>query len=376
MLEAENFQIGGAVRANSLYIERRADDLIIEFVAGATPVGELDRSANGIICIAEPHQSGKTSLYYRAFDKLQAADAKYIYFDVGKIISPDLSEIQWYYALAHQISEDLNLGADKIDMLWDKHNESPATFWSEFVKNFADEKQRIVILIDEFNLTESLEFGFDALFASVAAVGNASLVLLGVFSYYLTGKKSPGFSALQKTVVPLRDFTPKQMRGFAPVLAQFINTDTERTVREIYRWTNGHPYMSQRVCEKIKASFAVNQPPSVDEIVEDLFFREGIYSDVALASTNERFNTFFADSDRREAVLVIYENLLKADGGARAKNDLPENFSTDSVLEDLRVTGLISIDEKSNVRCRNEIYRRIFDDRWIDFKRNAAAQNE
>lgn len=366
------FQAGGWVReGDSLYIERQADQKLVEYI----------ERGERLICLAEPHQSGKTSLLHKTCDELQArGDLLAAYIDLQNIITHGALEMQSYFSIAKKINKVFGLSNDEIKKLREKHEgQNPKAFCLNFIKSLSRLKKKIVIFIDELGFIPLYDLAFDGFFSSISEAENVTFVLAGVFSTKLIGKKSPAFFDAEKKFLPIYDFTRPEMKEFDQLFDQFPNIDSQRVIDDIYKWTSGQPYMSQKIGETITASFLESSLPpnsttvNVDKIVENLFLKDYIYSDNSLASANANFNLFLEDPVRCETALKIYENLLNTEN-ALPKADLLNEFSTDSqeaeyILDDLCVCGLTDIDENSNVKIKNKIFRTVFNEKWIKLQR-------
>lgn len=368
-----NFQSGGmVVEDDSLYIMRKADQQIVEAI----------ENNSKLICIFGPNQLGKTTMYYRTLKVLQSEDKlDFIYVNLQNIGTYEVTKIMWYSGLAIQICEKLRLPADEMKLLRSEYKENPEEFWRRFIESLSQLDKRIVIFFDDFDLVELLDFNLNDFFSPLEESSNkVSFVLAGVIAHHSIEKKAPKFSKMKKTIISLKDFKEHEIKDFEKVLKRYESFDTEKHINEIFKWTNGHPYMSQKIGERLIQQVeceVTSDLPKVDAIVEDLFFKKGLYSDVNLA-TCDRVFTFFFDQennrDRRESALKIYETLLKEKSplgktelSEKSTINLSQNF--DEILEDIRISGLIAIDEESNVKCRNEICRATFNESWIESKR-------
>jgi len=122
----------------------------------------------------------------------------------------------------------------------------------------------------------------------------------------------------------------------------------------IFHWTNGHPYLTQRIClEVAEAPDGTMSDDELDAIVERLFL-----SDEARKKEN---NLNYVDSaikaipDRRP-LMRLYRRIF---GGEKVAED-----KRDPAQERLRLVGLIRA-EDGVLSVRNRIYQRVFDQPWI-----------
>lgn len=369
------FSGGGIVVNDLLYVERPADRLILDYAKNSTD----------LICIFETHQSGKTSLYHRMVGSVRPADNLELAFvNLYAMGTYNVSEIKWYFGVAYQIYQKLGLPVEELKGLHSEFHEHPGEFWRKFIESLSRLGKKVAIFFDDFNVVDLFDFNFDNFFAPLAAADDRILfVLMGVIPSYMIEEKSPCFTKLKKTFLPLRDFDEHEMKDFSRALRTFQDSDKEKIIADIYRWTSGHPYFSQKIGENLAPRTAVGQVtvvPDVNAVVSNLFFNGGISTDVNLAVCNTVFNRLFPEDDpeRLETALTIYELLLN-EPGPLAKTELRKKVfgvageRFDQILEDLRCTSLVAIEADSAVKCRNQIYRETFNGDWVSSKRPAVA---
>jgi hypothetical protein len=363
------FAAGGIIVNDLLYIQRQGDDMILDCI----------KNSSDLICVFEPNQSGKTSLYHQIPKSLQKThDIELVYINLNSMGTYDVSEIKWFFGVAFEVYQKLDLPVEVLKLLHKEYRENPPQFWRKFIESLSKQKNKIVIFFDDFNVVDLFDFNFNNFFAPLAdSLGNVLFVLMGVIPRHMVEAKSECFKELKKTFIPLRDFKEVEMKDFKRALRTFQDSDREIVIKEIYKWTNGHPYFSQKIGEKLSPRAAVGQVnvlPDISEIVSNLFFN-GISSDLNLATCNIVFNRLFPvdDKKRGDAALSIYELLLN-ESEPMPKEVLAGKFADwseqlDEILEDLRYTNLISISKEAEIECRNKIYREAFNHQWIEQKR-------
>jgi uncharacterized protein YkwD len=122
----------------------------------------------------------------------------------------------------------------------------------------------------------------------------------------------------------------------------------------VFYWTAGHPYLTQKLChEVVEAKHAGPWTEAeVDRVVNDLFL-----SDQANREQNLQFvqDRVLKNPQRRE--------LLKLYGKVRAGKVIA-NDEQSMLQNQLKLAGLITTDD-GNLRVHNEIYRVVFDAKWI-----------
>jgi hypothetical protein len=156
--------------------------------------------------------------------------------------------------------------------------------------------------------------------------------------------------------IELHDFT----EGEAVALARGLNFDEKTAaglLRRIHHWTNGHPYLTQRLCQAIAESNPQSQSPdpqSIDRLCEQMFFSPRAQErDDNLLFVRERMLRGEVDL---AGLLHLYERVLR---GKRARDD-----ETDPLVSALRLSGIARV-ENGRLRERNRIYARVFDCEWV-----------
>jgi hypothetical protein len=365
-----NFQAGKWLRESSLYVDRYADGLLLARI----------KEGRRIICLAEPHQSGKTSLCYRILDQVQAEGIPAVYLDLQSIVSSGATESECYFSIARRINNELGLSKEAFLSFSGRYGKDPHGFCREFLTDLSKSNARVIIFLDEIGLIQTADMSFDGFFSAVQTAKNVSFVLAGVFTSHFMEKKSSVYAKLEKSFVPLKDFTRPEMAGFLEVFQEFSNIDAAKLIDEIYDWTSGQPYMAQKIGEVIVSDCRSGSAPNVTAIVRELFLKDYIYSDVILASINANFDIFLGDSSqRRYDALRIYENLLKSNlpvpiSRLNEKLFPVDREMLDGIIEDLSVCGLIAVDNQSYVRSRNRICRQLFDEKWVEDRKHDTEE--
>ena len=200
----------------------------------------------------------------------------------------------------------------------------------------AEVSTRVVIFIDEVDTTLSLPFS-DDFFAVIRQLYNARAQVLALerLSFVLVGVASPSdlIRDAQRTPfnigqrVDLTDFTFEEAMPLAEGLGQ-TSEEGAAILRWVLKWTEGHPYLTQRLCIEI----AKQEPrqwteAEVDRTVERLFFGEGGASDHNLQFVWDMLTK--RAGDNVVAVLSVYRDVLQerragAGRGAGAGQSAPE----------------------------------------------------
>ena len=346
-------QAGGALRPDDpTYVVRQADKEVLD----AIEAGEFTY-------VLTSRQMGKSSLVAQLKKQLQEKDWLVSVVDLSLIGSTrGVTEERWYYGLAYCIAQDLNI-VQPFKGWWADHTElTRAQTFSEFIRELVlgGHSKKIALFFDEIDSTLPLEFT-DDFFAAVRAVFNAratdeqysriAIILLGVATpdQLIEDKRRTPFNIGYK--VELDDFTLQQViDGPAKDLYS-------EQVKQVYHWTNGHPYLTQRLLNELETGETVN---TVNHAVEKIFLNP-IHGneDSNLELTGARLTSADGNlSPHQREVLRVYKKLLEG------KNITEEPQSTHH--NELKLSGIARVNEQGHLAIRNRIYQHAFGKSWIN----------
>ena len=218
---------------------------------------------------------------------------------------------------------------------------------------------RIVLFVDEIDVVRSLPFSADEFFAAIRELYNrrSDDLQLARLTFGLFGVASPSNLIKDARITPfnigrrieLKDFT----RADAEVLAYGLGDNGTLLLDRIFHWTNGHPYLTQRLCSAAAVSSTQNAA-DIDKIVSELFLG-------TRAKDSEDNLKFVSDrllraTDDTDTVLARYAEVQK---GRRVADD-----DTDPITDVLRLSGIV-MSENGTLKVRNRIYKTVFDANWI-----------
>jgi hypothetical protein len=257
-----NFYVtGGAVQSsNGYYVPRAADTQLLETC----------RSGR-FSYVLTARQVGKSSLRVATARELAAVNVRCVQIDLSGSKSHN-SPDGWYRRLISQIDRQLGLRTNVRDW-WETQ---PELLYSDrFINYFsqialAQIDTQLVIFIDEVDATQGLPFTDDVFIAirqmndlrpTQPAFKRLSFVLLGVATPFerLADTRRTPFNIGER--IARSDFTLAKMRPVGLGLG-LSEIETERTLREIYAWTGGHPYLTQRLCKAVAEHGGWSTAPS------------------------------------------------------------------------------------------------------------------
>jgi TolB-like protein/Flp pilus assembly protein TadD len=412
---SSNFFItGGTLPTGSRsYVERRADaDL-------------LDHLVRSEFCyILTSRQMGKSSLMVRTRDRLVTQGASIVVLDLTAI-GQNLTPEQWYDGLAMRLARQLRLEGEIEDYWFKNERLGPCQRFFNVLSEVAlpalkarasqkwesgwDDNSssaqsnrlpkasgRLVLFIDELDVVRSLPFRTDEFFAAIRECytrrledpefNRLSFCLLGVAtpSQLIQDVNTTPFNVGRR--IELRDFSLREASGLKSGLETALretdpalrSQEADQLLDRILFWTNGHPYLTQRLCRALIAppgsisaagipnplkhpqpsriaSQSVNPAARrIDLLCEDLFLVERAREkDDNLLYVRDRM--LRSDVDKTE-LLYLYNRIRL---GEEVKDD-----ETDTVVNTLLLSGIVRIDG-SRLVVRNRIYHEVFDDDWI-----------
>ena len=350
------FTVGGTVQpGRGVYVEREADRQLFDLCKAAE-----------YTYVLTPRQMGKSSLMVRTALALQTEGIQTAIVDLS-LIGTELSQNQWYVSFLDAIVDELDLDFDLFSW-WDEHDRLSFTvrvnmFFREIVQQHLTEQ--LVVFIDEIDTTLSIDFAKD-FYAAIRALYNerATHPALNRLSFVLIGVASPGDLINDSTRTPfnigirvdLTDFTEQEARPFA---AGFNTTpdQAQNLLRWILKWTGGHPFLTQGLCQYIARNKPTNwHEQDVDRQVSELFFGKGI--------TENHNLKFVQDMLTKRAPSSIYTQLVKTFRKAVQNPEGIKDREGSSVLSHLKLSGIVK-KQDDRLIVRNKIYEHVFDEDWI-----------
>ncbi len=352
------FVSGGTLPTDSgCYVKRGADE---ELFASLTC---------GDFCyVLNTRQLGKSSLKVRTADRLREAGVAVVDLDLTHIGLPATSE-QWYYGMLLEIGSQLSLTAPLRDF-WREHREQVAPFqrWQMAMREIVlgSVLGQLVFFIDEIDNVRSLSFPTDEFFAGIRECYNRRALdpEYARWTFCLLGVASPADLISDSQTTPfnigtrieLNDFTRQEASHLADGLHASSRSNAMELYDRIFFWTNGHPYLTQRLCRAV-AEIPESQTKTasaIDQICEQLFFApEARHNDDNLAFVGNRLTRGARDL---AALLGLYSKVLQ---GRNVGDPV-----TISLVTELRLAGVVRV-ESGRLYVRNRIYARVFDRVWV-----------
>ena len=369
----EFYTIGGTLPHNSpAYVERQADrDL------------KTALSAGEFAYVLTSRQMGKSSLMVRTARNLRKEGLQVAVLDctaVGQNLIPE----QWYNGLLLGVGRQLDI-EDELDAYWTQNQKlSPVQRWFGALQTIALQKisTRLVVFIDEIDAVKSLPFHTDEFFAAIRECYNRRIYEpnLRRLAFCLLGVTTPDQLIADPDATPFHIGRRVQLHDFTKTEAQPLSqgmitpnqnrNDSTALLDRILYWTHGHPYLTQKLCQKIAQQIRPNNnpPPNPSTIVDSAC--EALF--LTPRAREQDDNLLFV----REKLLRNAQDLsaaLQRYNQVRQGEEILDD-ETDETNNHLLLSGIVRVKAKRLV-VRNRIYHRVFNQEWTA-KVNPLAEIE
>lgn len=352
--------IGGVVQAhNGTYLQRPADSQLLD----ACLAGEF---AYVLAC----RQIGKSSLMNAVAENLVQKKVCVARVDLNRIGQNVTKADIWYFSLFEELARSLHLKTD-IEIWWDKqpnrltHSQRFIRFLEEVI--LSEIAKNVVIFIDEIDVTLGLPFT-DDFFAAIRTVYNdrAHYPIFQRLTFVLLGVATPDELIKDKnrtpfnigTAINLSDFTLEECKPLQAAIDLKHSNNSSLYFQRIYEWTNGHPYLTQKLCATVSKSREVRDINSIDELIGKIFSINEDYSDDNIRFVQDRV----LGDPHVQQMLQAYRQILED----RTVYDDKES----PAINRLKLYGLV-VTKHGRLQSRNRLYRAIFNLDWI--KTNSAT---
>ncbi len=354
MAEKNIYTVGGTIQAGAgLYLERKADRELLELCRGGK-----------FAYVLTAHQMGKSSLMAATARQLRAEGRAVVIIDLSQL-GAHLAAEQWYLGLLMIVGDQLQIEIDLPDW-WNRHGHLGYVHrMTLFFRNviLSQISAPVVIFIDEIDTTLSLPYA-DDFYVAIRYIYNArsehaefnriSFVLIGVATPadLISDPQRTPFNIGQR--VDLSDFTFNE----ALPLTQGFDLSAgraARVLRWVLKWTQGHPYLTQRLCQEIALQRRYDWTElEIDRLVAAIFFSETNARDMNLLFVEDMLTRRAPDKMK---VLLTYRNI-------RSRRRPVKDEEQSLVKTHLKLAGIVKRKQKYLI-VRNPIYRKAFDNRWL-----------
>ncbi|MDZ8139695.1 MAG: AAA-like domain-containing protein [Nostoc sp. DedQUE04] len=359
----DQYIFSGSLPENaSTYVKREADDELKEALL------------QGKFCyVLNSRQSGKSSLRVRTMSRLSEAGVERASIDLSSINIQTATQENWYADLIVKLIDSFALDVD-FKAWWEQNQlNSPLLRFSNFLTKIllAEISENIVIFIDEIDSVLSLNFPTDDFFAFIRSCYNERVdnPQYNRLTFCLLGVASPTSLIQDKNRTPFNIGKAISLKGFQLHEAEPLEkglqgkfNNPQAVIQEILQWTEGQPFLTQKLCQFMVEESEQDNPCSVEQVVKSRIIENWESQDEP-----EHLRTIQArilrDEQRAGYLLELYQQVRLAEEQSE--------LTADDTLEqsELQLSGLV-VRQQGKLRIYNQIYREIFDFNWIENQLN------
>jgi GAF domain-containing protein len=363
------YQVGGCLAPNSpTYVVRQADKDLYQAIK------------KGEFCyILNSRHMGKSSLRVQIMQQLEQEGYVCAAIDLTAIGSSNITEEQWYAGLIYKLVNSFQL-TDKFDLRdWWKSLDflSPVQRLSEFILQVLLKKikAKIAIFIDEIDSILSLKFATDNFFAAVRSCYNSradnseytriSVVFLGVASpsELVQDKQRTPFNI--GVAISLENFKLNEIKPLAKGLVSKYS-QPEILLQEVLTWTNGQPFLTQKICSLIIKSQTPINAGKETEWVANLVTKE-IIENWEAKDEPQHLKTIrdwlchclktdrLLQDQQSTPLLELYQQILDT-------GEIMIDHSSEQ--RKLLLSGLVIV-QQGKLKIYNSIYHAVFNQNWL-----------
>lgn len=236
------FWAGGTLRDGAFSLRRAADDELFAALQ------------QGHATVVAPRQYGKTTLARRAAQRLREQGGFVAWADMSVVDAARPKKA--VHSIADRLLDDLAESPEEAAQRYEQFRlfykwveGSPAHRLVRFLQSYRAESGAFWFFLDEFDALFVRHPAFaDDLLSAVRLIPPGSgltFCLIGVFA----PEENPGAHILGHEIV-LSDFARSELEPLAAGLADF-GPPAEELLDEVFRWTHGHPYLTQFLCDHL-----------------------------------------------------------------------------------------------------------------------------
>jgi WD40 repeat protein len=355
MLDNNYFKVGGSLRyGHPTYIARKADQEIYHAL-----------KQKEFCYVLNSRQMGKSSLRVRTMKTLTKEGFKCVGIDLG-ILGRFATAGQWYGGLVSELWRRLRLSSGMDDDLnwWRSHLElSPVQRFSRFIEDIllVNCSADIIIFLDEVDNIINLDFRDE--FLSLIRNCYEKRVESEQYdrlTFCLLGVATPSNLRIDKQLSPFNIGKAIHLTGFdfteaQPLIAGLNSkfSESEAILKEILHWTNGQPFLTQKLCS-LTVCYEDREKTNIQKLIQHRLVDNWEIQDEPehLKTIRDRL---LHNQQNKARFLTLYQSILQQQG-------IAINGSDEQV--ELRLSGLVTA-QQGKLKVSNPIYERVFNQAWI-----------
>jgi len=332
-----------------LYVERSEDRRV---------AGDIGRGT--YVALMGPRQTGKTSLLLRLRRQLLEEGQIPIYLDLSP--ARDRACEGWYAYLQRMLRGQLQRMAKDVSVP-EMCDQLDFEAGLQSISQELESRQKIVILLDEVGAVPHSVA--ELFFSTIRTIfqKREPFPEFGRYVFVMAGTFIPSELVRDPSISPFNiasriytsDAEKGKLAGLIENLERAGRWPSEVVIDRIYEWTEGHLYLTQRLCSELEkesgADLSLNR---VDAAVEAMM-------------SNRNIQHIYGELAEASQLKDILERIL--DG------ERPLRFNrASSVVAELALIGVIKPDAEGYCRIRNPVYRRALDNECADLEPDTVGE--